>query len=81
MKKYMTQSDTLNTTQKIVSISVASVLKKQIGHYLDRNYGEDFFYKQIHNGNLEEALNECLKSIQKMKAYEERSDKKKEEAA
>ncbi len=81
MREYMTQSDTLNTTQKIVSRSVAKVLKKQIGHYLDRNYGEDFFYKQIHNGNLEEALNECLKSIQKMKAYEERSDKKKEEAA
>ena len=80
MKKYMSKSDTLNNTQKIVSISVASVLEKQIGHYLDRNYKEDFFYKQIHNGGLEEALNYCLKSIKDMKEYEERSDKEKEGA-
>jgi hypothetical protein len=29
MKKYMSKSDTLNNTQKIVSASVASVLKNK----------------------------------------------------
>ena len=71
MKKYMAQSDTLNTRQKIVSKSVAAVLQKQIGHYLDRNYDEDFFYKNIHNSELEKSLKDCLKTIQDMKEYEE----------
>lgn len=76
MKKYMAQSETLNTRQKIVSKSVAAVLQKQIGHYLDRNYKEDFFYKNIHNGDLEKSLKDCLKSIQDMKEYEERGQTK-----
>ena len=72
--KYMGKDASLTPTQRLVALSIGSVLDREISPYLERLFNEGDIYRLAESGELKKALLKCLASIDRMQDYEKRCE-------
>lgn len=61
-------------TQRLVALSIGSVLDREISPYLERLHNEGDIYRLAESGELKKALQKCLAEIDKMQDFEKRCE-------